>query len=86
MDCNAGRFFNSNPPPKSLKLYSPISIDSIDSQFNMWNDLYYLFDVYQFQLDSFSCVNEFDPIVNDFNPFNPSILNTFTFSKQLNPI
>ena len=38
MDCNCGRFFNSNSPPKSQKLYSPIFIDSNDSQFNMWND------------------------------------------------
>ena len=38
MDCNCGRLFNSNSPPKSLKLYSPIWMDSYDSQFNMWND------------------------------------------------
>ena len=33
-----GRFFNSKSPAKSLKLYSPIWMDSNDSQFNMWND------------------------------------------------
>ena len=38
MDCNCGRFFNSNSPPKSLKLYLPIWMDSSNSQFNMWND------------------------------------------------
>ena len=41
--CNLGRFFNSNSPPKSLKLYWPIWIDSYDSQFNMWNDFDSLF-------------------------------------------
>ena len=39
MDRNCGRFFNSNSPAKSLKLYRPITIHSKDSQFNMWSDL-----------------------------------------------
>ena len=43
MDCNCGRFFNTKSPAKPLKLYSPISIDSNDSQFNMWNDFDFQF-------------------------------------------
>ena len=43
MDYNCGRFFNSKSPPKSLKLYWPIWMDSNDSQFNMWNDFDSLF-------------------------------------------
>ena len=35
---------------------------------------------------SFCWVNEFIPIFNDFNSFNPSILNRFTEQKQSLPI
>ena len=35
IDFNKGRSFNTNSPPKSEKLFTPISIDSNDSQFNM---------------------------------------------------
>ena len=35
IDFNDIKFDNSNSPPKYIKLYSPISIDSNDSQFNM---------------------------------------------------
>ena len=37
--CKKGRFLSSNSPLKPEKLYSPMSIDVIDSQFSMWNDL-----------------------------------------------
>ena len=81
MDRNCGRFFNSNSPPKSLKLHSPIWMNSSDSQFNMWND----FDSSFPQL-SFFWVNELYPIFKHFNRFNPSILNVFTYPKQSSPI
>ena len=80
MDCNCGRFFNSNSPPKSLKLFSPIWMDSSDSQFNMWNDFDWSFP------QPFFWVNELIPILIVFNRFNPSILNVFTEPKQLFPI
>ena len=35
IDFNDFKFDNSNSPPKSEKLFTPISIDSNDSQFNM---------------------------------------------------
>ena len=80
MDCNCGRFFNSNSPPKSLKLYSPISIDSNDSQFNTWND----FDASFPQLFIFE--NELIPILKVVNRSSLSILKVCADSKQLSPI
>ena len=79
MNRNCGRFFNSNSPPKSRKLYSPISINSNDSQFNMWKDFDVLFP-------HFACKYVCFPIMIDFNRFNPSILNDCTDPKQLFPI
>ena len=38
IDFNDIILYNAKSPPKSEKLYAPISIDSNDSQFNMWND------------------------------------------------
>lgn len=38
IDSNEGKFFNSNCPPKSLKLYSPMLMDSKDGQFDMEKD------------------------------------------------
>ena len=78
MYCNFGRFFNSNSPPKSLKLYFPISIDINSLQFNMWNDLDISPNIPPLCL---SLVNELIPIFNEFNLFNPSILNVFTKPK-----
>ena len=81
MDARFGRFFNSNSPAKSLKLYSPIWMDSNDSQFNMWND----FDL-SFPNQLFLWVNDLLPILRLFNRFNPSILNACTDLKLLSPI
>ena len=81
MDCNCGRFFNSNFPAKSLKLYLPISMNFNDSQFNMWND----FDESFPQL-FFFWVNELFPILIVFNRFNPSIWNVCTDLKHPLPI
>ena len=92
MDCNCGRFFNSKSPPKSLKLYWSIWMDSNDSQFNMWNDfdlsfaLMYALSQFLFQVTCFTLVNEFFPIFKDFNRFNPSTLKVFTDTKQSSPI
>ena len=80
MDCNCGRFFNSNLPAKSLKLLGPIWIDFNDSQFNTWND----FDL-SFPNQSIFFVNELFPILIVFNRFNPSIWNVCTKPKQLLP-
>ena len=81
MDCNESRFFNSKSPAKSLKLYCPISIDSNDSQFNMWND-------FELSLPKlfFFWVNELFPILIVVNRFNPSILNVCTDPKESSPI
>ena len=81
MNRNCGRFFNSKSP-KSRKLYSPISINSNDSQFNMWKDLI----ISVLPPSFFFWVNELFPILIDFNRFNPSILNDCTDPKQLFPI
>ena len=81
MDCNCGRFFNSNFPAKSLKLLALIWMDSSDLQFNMWND----FDT-SYPILFFLFVNELIPILIVFNRFNPWILNVSTDSKQLFPI
>ena len=78
MDCNCGRFFNSNSPPKSLKLHSPIWMNSSDSQFNMWND----FDSSFPQL-SFFWVNELYPIFKHFNRFNSFDFECFHISKTI---
>ena len=83
IDCNCGRFFNSNSPPNSTKLYFPISIDFNSSQFNMWNE----FNLFSFGQKPFLYrVNELIPIFNVFNLFNPSILNVLTKPKLLSPI
>ena len=86
IDCNCGRFFNSKSPAKSQKLYSPIWIDSNDSQFNMWNDFDWLLGFFLSQIFSFTWVNELLPILIVFNRFNPSIWNVCTDPKQLSPI
>ena len=87
MDCNWGRFFNSNSPAKTVKLYSPIWMDSNDSQFNMWNDFDVLLALFESHLSVlFNWVNELFPILIVFNRFNPSILNVFTDPKQSSPI
>ena len=83
MDCNCGRFFNSNSPPNSMKLCFPISIDFNSSQFNMWNVLY------TYSTNKTPDLNreyELIPIFNVFNLFNPSILNVLTKPKLLSPI
>ena len=91
MDCNCGRLFSSNSPPKSLKLLSPIWMDSNQLQFNMWND----FDLLHLLIASLrlsfhsswlTWVNELFPIFNLFNRFNLSISNVCTDLKQLFPI
>ena len=38
IDSKLSKFRNSNSPPKSAKLHTPISITFKNSQFNMWND------------------------------------------------
>ena len=91
MDCNCGRFFNSNSLPKSKKLYPPIWMDSNDSQFNIWNDFDLFIPLWASPQSSshrifFTWVNEFLPILIVFNRFNPSILNVCTDPKQLSPI
>ena len=73
IDCNCGRFFNSNSPPKSLKLNWPIWMDFNDSQFNMWND----FDSSS-PKPFFFWANDLFPIFRHFNRFNPLIWNVFT--------
>ena len=93
MDCNCGRFFNSKSPAKSLKLYSPIWMDSNDSQFNMWNDFDWLYALptwfsqsLSISFEFFIWVNELFPILIVFNRFNPSIWNVWTDPKQSSPI
>ena len=92
IDSKFSKFRNSNSPPKSAKLYRPISIIFSDLQFNMWND----FDSFR-QFDNeplpsllksfhFTWVNELWPIFNLCNRFNPSIWNVCTDSKQSLPI
>ena len=85
MDCNWGKFFNSNSP-KSLKLYLPISIDSNDSQFNTWKEFGKLIKYFHSQLPSFSEVNEFSPIFTCSRLFIPLISKVTTSRKQLFPI
>ena len=81
MDCNCGRFLNLNLPPKSLKLYSPIWMDSNDSQSNMRNDFHSTLP-YHFCLS----VNELFPILIVFNRFNPVIRNVSTNLQHWLPI
>ena len=59
----------------------PIDIDSNLSQFNIWNDL-----VESLPNPFFIEVNELDPIDNEVNDVNPSILNVDNGSKQWLPI
>lgn len=79
---NEGSFLNSNCPLKSLKLNSPMSIDSNDLQLIIWND----FDSSPLHIWLFILVNENRPIFKLFNLCIPSILNVFTSAKQLLPI
>ena len=79
--CRDFNFFNSKSPAKSLKLSSPISINSNDAQFNMWND----FDLSSPEL-LFCLVNERIPIFKLFSFDKSLMLNIFTNAKLLLPI
>ena len=92
IDSKLSKFRNSNSPPKSQKLHRPISIIFSDSQFNMWNDFdsFRHFDIEPSKSLSKSLflnwVNEFLPIFNLCNRFNPSIWNLCIDPKQSFPI
>ena len=81
MDCNIGRFSNSNFPLKSWKLFSPIPID-FDHLFAFLEASPKLSS----QSSSFSWVNKFLLIFRLFYLFYLSIWNVLTNSKQSSPI